>query len=142
MGVAVDQISNGMLRRRSRNDFDNSYMSAMKDRVNLRLRRHRPADEFLRQLKQLRAYRGILPGDSLLDWFEESGPRRLSQFRGGFATVGFYQSKAAESLVFWKCTPLPIFFRLVIITDGFHHSHAPVDCSPIFNGGASDVSAM
>jgi len=45
----------------------------MKDRVNLRLRRYLPGDEFLRQLKQLRAYRGTYHGDGLLDWFEESG---------------------------------------------------------------------
>lgn len=45
----------------------------MKDRVNLRLRRYLSGDEFLRQLKQLRAYRDTYHGDGLLDWFEESG---------------------------------------------------------------------
>ncbi|MBE0581262.1 hypothetical protein [Devosia sp.] len=40
----------------------------MKERVKLKFRRYLSSDEFLSQL-----YRGIHHGDSLLDWFEESG---------------------------------------------------------------------
>jgi hypothetical protein len=70
---AIKQKPREIPRGRTRNRPGRAYIVTMKDRVNLKLRRYLSGDEFLRQLNQLRAYRGTYHGDGLLDWFEESG---------------------------------------------------------------------